>query len=244
MCFSVQVDKDLKKIAKRFHAEISKQDFDQLQHLQKLEQSMSSEELKIEMGLKRKPSSSLFKEADEHGRIYPNSFAPVIVWENNKRLIKPMRYRVRPAHSKQEIPSKYNVFNARLDSLEKRKTWQSLFMKKHALFPFVRFYEWVENPQGKSQLISFAPENRAIMWAPALYDNWVSADKKIQFASFAIITNDPPPEVAEMGHDRCPIFLNENSIDQWLQPEKNNKQKMYELLKILEPVYFNSQKVS
>ncbi|MCB0356506.1 MAG: SOS response-associated peptidase family protein, partial [Bdellovibrionales bacterium] len=172
------------------------------------------------MGLKRKPTSSLFKEADEYGRIFPNSFAPVIVWEGNQRILKPMRYRIRPSHSKEEIPSKYNVFNARLDSLEKRKTWSSLFMQKHALFPFQRFYEWVENKEHKSRLISFYPKNKEIMWAPALYDIWTSASEEISFESFAIITDNPPPEVAALGHDRCPIFLREDLINNWLQPEK------------------------
>jgi len=239
ICFSVQVDKDLKKLAKRFHAEISEKDFANLKDLQSYEKTAEVETLKKQMGLKRKARSSLFKEADQYGRIYPNSFAPVIVWEEGKRIIKPMRYRVRPERSGEEIPSQYNVFNARLDSLEKRKTWKGLFLKKHALFPFVRFYEWVEDKEGKSRLISFHPEDREIMWAPALYDTWSSKDGKIHFDSFALITDDPPPEVAEQGHDRCPIFLNETLIDSWLNPANLTKDGAYKLLKQLEPVYFH-----
>ncbi|MCB9026617.1 MAG: SOS response-associated peptidase family protein [Bdellovibrionaceae bacterium] len=225
-------------MAKRFNAEISDSAFENLKSLQNYEKSADIEILKKQLGLKRKPRTSLFKEADHNGRIYPNGIAPVIVWENRNRVIKPMRYRVRPAGSKEEIPTQYNVFNARLDSLEKRKTWKSLFMKQHALFPFVKFYEWVEDEGGRKQLIVFQPEKKEIMWAPALFDTWTSKDGLVHFDSFALITDDPPPEVAAQGHDRCPVFLKESNIDSWLQPEHLNKENAYLLLKNLEPVYF------
>jgi len=163
----------------------------------------------------------------------------VIVYENGKRVIRPMRYRIRPASSLEEIPSKYNVFNARIDSLEKRKTWKSLFMKNHGLFPFVKFYEWVEDKNRKKKLIQFNPGNRDIMWAPVLFDNWSSKAGEISFSSFALLTDDPPPEIAEQGHDRCPIFLKEDKIDQWLDPTSKSKNDMYRILKDVESVYFD-----
>ena len=87
-----------------------------------------------------------------------------------------MRYRVRPHGAAVEIPSRFNVFNARFDSLETRRTWKGLFIRKHALFPFFRFYEWVRNAKGKKELVAFAPEGCDHMWAPARYDDWVSKD--------------------------------------------------------------------
>lgn len=238
MCFSVQVDTDIKKLAKRFQAEISEKDFQNLRDLQSYEKTANSEKLKLQMGLPRKPRSSLFKEADANHRIYPNGFAPVIIWEKGQRVLRPMRYRVRPHESKEEIPSQYNVFNARLDSLEKRRTWKSLFMKNHAIFPFVRFYEWVEDKNGKKYLICFHPQERELMWAPALYDSWTSQDGEIHFDSFALITDDPPAEVTAQGHDRCPIFIKEDCIDGWLKPQVQSVSHIYQMLRTIEPVYF------
>jgi putative SOS response-associated peptidase YedK len=189
------------------------------------------------MGLKRKPSSPVFKEVGDNARVYPNYFAPVIVMEKGKRVIKPMRYRVRPSFSDEEIPSKYNVFNARIDSLEKRKTWNSIFLKNHGLFPFVRFFEWVE-VKGKKKLITFYPDDHDIMWAPMIYDTWRSEEGEFEFSSFAIITNDPPDEIDEMGHDRCPIFLKESKVSDWLKPEKLSKQQVYEILSQQEKTHF------
>jgi putative SOS response-associated peptidase YedK len=241
MCFSVQVDKDLKKLARQFNAKASPEGFKAFEALQSYEAAHSPEELKDVLGLKRKPSSRVFKEADDQGRIYPGSWAPVIVMEKGERLIKPMRYRVRPQGSTEEIPSKYNVFNCRVDSLDKRKTWQNIFMKNHALFPFVKFYEWVEL-EGKKTLIHFKPKDREVMWAPAIYDTWRSKDGKIAFDSFALITDEPPKEVEEMGHDRCPIFLKTKNIDPWLNPLEYNKTDVYQLLKQKEDVFYEAAK--
>lgn len=202
-----------------------------------LEKSISVDELKQEFGLKRKPSSSLFKAIDEEKRIYPGYFTNVIRMENGKRIIEPMRYRVRPNGSKEEIPSKFNVFNARIDALEKRKTWSPLFMRNHGIFVFSKFFEWVEK-DGKKQLINFYPRNKEMMWAPCLWDSWQSKNGKFSFKSFAIITNEPAPEVESMGHDRCPIFLDEQFFDDWLSPEKENIGEIYEILNQTEMVTY------
>lgn len=179
-----------------------------------------------------------FKLPEEDGRIFSNYFANVIVSENGERVIEPMRYRVRPHDSKEEVPSTYNVFNARLDSLEIRDTWKSLFMRNHGIIPFTKFYEWVPGPDGKPKLITFFPEERETMWAPCLWDEWISKDGRIHFKSFAIITDEPPKEVLRMGHDRCPIFLSEESIDKWLTPNKKSRDDIYKLLTEKEMVEF------
>ena len=106
-----------------------------------------------------------------------------------------------------------------------------------ALFPFFRFFEWVRNVKGKKELVAFAPDNYDLMWAPALYDSWVSKDNTMSFRSFAVITDDPPPEIEEQGHDRCPIFLQETRIDDWLQPQGKSAAHYYELLQYKEPVH-------
>ncbi len=239
MCFSVEVDKDIKKLAARFHALIDRHAFDGFSSMQKLEAELDPGRLKGLLGLKRKSRSLFFKESAEDSRIYPGYFAPVIVWENGVRQIRPMRYRVRPRGSAEEIPSKFNVFNARLDSLEKRRTWRGLFMRKHALFPFYRFYEWLTNERGKKRLVEFSPRGCDRMWAPALYDTWVSRDNEMSFHSFALITDVPPPEIEEQGHDRCPIFLRETLIDDWLRPEGKSAAHYYELLTNKEIVYYS-----
>ncbi len=235
MCFSVKIDKNIKNIAKRFKSNIAIEEFHYLKSLQFMEKEVSKDYLKSQLKLARKPRSDIFKTPQEDERIYPNFFAPVITWNQGQRVIYPMRYRVRK-NAEQEIPSKYNVFNARLDSLETRKTWSNLFLRNHGLFPFKQFYEYVE-AEGTTQLISFYPKEKEL-WAPCLWDYWESEDKKIHFYSFALITENAPAEIEKMGHDRCPIFIEEAAIDEWLQVEHMNRDQAYKILnKIKRPYY-------
>ncbi len=216
MCFSVEVERNLKKLAETFHAYVDQKRFEELQK-------------------NKEKNPKKFLTPDFENRIYPNYYAPVIIKPQNDRIILPMRYRMRPSDAIEEVPSKYNMFNARLDSLENRKSWNRIFMRRHGLFPFTKFYEWVEKDD-KKKLIMFYPKDREILWAPCLYDYY--QDEKESFHSFALITTDPKDEVMEMGHDRCPLFLKEKHIEKWLKPEASSKDEIYSILKEQEEVYY------
>jgi len=170
-------------------------------------------------------------------RVFPGTFAPVIASREGKRLLLPMRYRVRRPDGG-EIPSQYNVFNARKDSLQSAATWKPLFGHRHALFPFTKFFEWVER-EGCAREIAFSPSSRSMMWAASLYSN-TNAKNALPYRSFAMITDDPPAEVAAAGHDRCPIFLQEDRIQDWLEPQGKSADFLLGLLSHKEKtIYLN-----
>jgi len=229
MCFSIHIDKDIKRIAKAFSSEIAFGEFEKLKKMQNYMDSLTAQQVKEGLGLSRIPKSNPFKIPEDDGIVYPNYFAPILISNNGNRYLTPMRYRLRPKGSRSEIPSKFNVFNARLDSLLNKKTWKPLVGRNHGLVPFNKFYEWVEE-NGEKRLVSFKPSTKKTMWAPCLWDYWESPDRNISFRSFAIITTDPPVEIQEVGHDRCPIFLDEKYITNWLSPGQDSE----EYLKILE----------
>lgn len=172
-------------------------------------------------------------------RIYPKQFAPLILVEEGERRTVPARYRVLPRNGV-EYPDEYNVYNAVRDMLTVRKTWKPLFGAQHALFPFLKFYEWLTNPQThKKEEVSFAAEGYGRMWAASLYEEY--QDPKLGLIrSFAMITDAPPPEVAATGHDRCPIFLDEDSIDDWLRPAGKSFESLNTLLDRKQPAYFRN----
>lgn len=225
MCYSVEVEKERRRLMERFSVDVL---LEQETWYENLKQCAADPQfVKRALALSRAPSSPFFKEPA----------ADVVVWENGKRVFKKMRYRVRPAGSAEEIPTKYNVFNARSDSLEARATWRPLIGRRHGLLPFTRFFEWVERDGRKAQ-ISFNPAGRDIMWVPCLFDYWENTADQFGFYSFALVTDEPPAEVAAMGHDRCPIFLAERHIDRWLRPEGMRKSELYAILREREDATF------
>ena len=56
--------------------------------------------------------------------------------------------------------------------------------------------------------------------------------------SFAAITDEPPPEVAAAGHDRCIIPINPENIDEWLNPDPSRLARQYEILDDRERPYY------
>lgn len=239
MCFSIEMTKDAKYLENRFDATSLKSHFEQVEKIFSLQEILPAVEFHALLGNPTaRTSTKLFKTTGEDGKIFPNYFANVLISQNQKRFITPMRYRIRPHGSEEEIPTKFNVFNARLDSLERARTWRGLFMRRHGLVAFESFYEWVEK-KGKKQLINFFPQDKKLMWAPCLWDDWTSPHGEIHFQSFALLTDDPPREIQLMGHDRCPIFLKEEYIEEWLNPDKNPVEEIYGILKERERVHYH-----
>ena len=209
MCFSVQVDKDIRKLSKAFSASVHEAAYQRFGEFERLESKIGQRALLDKLGMKksRLRKTPIVKKPKEDGIIYSNYFTNIITRSSNNGLqIEPMRYRVRPAGSQDEIPSRYNVFNARLDALEKRETWRNIFGKNHGIVVISKFYEWVERNNQK-KIVSFKPTDYDHMTVPCIWDEWISPDRDISFKSFAIITKDPPLDVLNAGHDRCPIFL-------------------------------------
>ena len=213
MCYSILVEQDLKVLSLKFGATPVRSQFD---HYERLCDG----------------DPRHFKRLSGHARIYPNYFAPVAVSRQGQIWSLPMRYRVRPAGSTEEIPSKYNVFNARLDSLTNRRTWSHLIGRQHGLILIREFYEWVEDPSNKrKKVVSFKPDTDRVIAAPVLWDWWESEDKIRSFFSFAVITTDPPAQILAAGHDRCPVFLPENRFASWLNPEESPMAAQMDILR-------------
>jgi len=191
------VKQDLVYLSKIFGAKVKQNEFDDLS----------------------KPSLLTSKHPKYTPRLYPGYFGPIVFTEENALQLAPMRYRLRPAGSPEEVPSKYNMFNARLDALEVRPSWQRLLGRKQGIVVLERFFEWVEDRNtGRKKVISFFSEKNPEIYVPVLWDDWSDGQTKLK--SFALITDEPPPEVLSAGHDRCPIVLTLEGAKLWLSCQK------------------------
>jgi putative SOS response-associated peptidase YedK len=172
---------------------------------------------------------------DRDGRIFPGVYAPVMVWEDGRRVIKPMRYQCRPAGK----PALYDIkfpgtYNARRDNLE--GFWKDLFGFSHGLLVVNAFYENVQR-EGGNVVLEFRPQPEQDMLVACLWSRW-SAPGEPELLSFAAITDEPPPEIAAAGHDRCIIPIKPEHIDAWLQPDRGNLAAQYAILDDRQRPYF------
>ncbi|QSX78078.1 SOS response-associated peptidase family protein [Agrilutibacter solisilvae] len=182
----------------------------------------------------------------EDARIFPGWYAPVLVVENGRRVVKPMRYQCRPAGKPAFYDSKYpGCYNARRDNL--RGFWKEQFGHTHGLVVMDAFYENVsrhaverrELRAGETEenvILEFSPTPPQPMLVACVWSHWRQGDEEL--LSFAAITDDPPPEIAAAGHDRCVIPIKPANIDAWLNPDPANLDAALAILDDRERPYY------
>jgi putative SOS response-associated peptidase YedK len=164
---------------------------------------------------------------DRDARIFPGIYAPVIVSEGGKLVVKPMRYQCRPAGKPAFYDIKYpGTYNARRDNLE--GFWKGQFGHTHGLMIVKTFYENVDR-DGKNVVLQFTPDDREPMLVACLWSRWTGKDEP-DLLSFAAITDDPPPEVAAAGHDRCIVQIKPENVTAWLNPDPKDLAASYAIL--------------
>lgn len=164
-------------------------------------------------------------------RIYPGYYAPLMVWENGRRVIKAMRYQCRIHGWTSQVERVYpSAFNARRDKLE--RSWSKHFGIKHGILVVSRFYEFVSrlrlDGNEMNVELEFAPRPDRAMLVACLWSDWSAPDEP-PLLSFAAVTDEPPPEVLAAGHDRCIVPVKAEYVDEWLQP-RGDLPRMYAIL--------------
>jgi putative SOS response-associated peptidase YedK len=202
---------------------------------------------KIEWAMGKLSDLHRIEPIDEDSRIFPQHYAPVMVMEDGKRVIKPMRYQCRPAGK----PAFYDVkfpgtYNARRDNLE--GFWKGQFGYSHGVVVLNAFYENVkrhrvegrELAEGEGEenvILEFRPRPTQDMLVACLWSRW-TAHGETDLLSFAAITDEPPAEVAAAGHDRCIIPIRPENVDAWLSPDPKNLAALYAILDDRETPYY------
>jgi len=202
---------------------------------------------KIDGALRRLEDIQRTELKPRDSRIFPGHYAPVLIVENGQRIIKPMRYQCRIAGKPASYDVKYpGTYNARRDNLE--GFWRDLFGYSHGLMVVSSFYENVsrakiegrelaEGEKDGSVVLEFKPNPPHDMLVACLWSHW-SAPGEPDLLSFAAITDEPPPEVAAAGHDRCIVPIKSENIDAWLNPNASDLAVLHAILEDRDRPYY------
>ena len=183
----------------------------------------------IQRRIERLTSNEL-NESDS--RIYPGQYAPLITQLNSEKVIAPFRYLLRPKGQTPEFDRRYNgAYNIRRDSLQKVFWWKSIYGRHHGFMEIKSFWENVKlhdfenrelkkGEEEKNIILRFDPDGLDHMIIPCLFD--FNTEGEFPLQSFALITDEPNPEVAAVGHDRTPVIMKEKYIDLWLNTSHGN----------------------
>ncbi|CAG2145110.1 hypothetical protein LMG31506_03139 [Cupriavidus yeoncheonensis] len=182
-------------------------------------------------------------------RLFPGYYAPVIIAQGGRRVVVPMRYQCRlPGWTEADERKRPGTYNARRDSLE--RAWRPLFGHRHGVAVITAFYEHVPRHKAErralrpgeaeeSVILAFHPRPPQDMLVACLWSVSPGEEDGQDLYSFAAITDEPPPEVAAAGHDRCIIPIRPGHLDAWLNPDASDLAAMQAILDDREPLYFD-----
>jgi putative SOS response-associated peptidase YedK len=197
---------------------------------------------KIERALEKLADLQRKELSASDSRMYPGYYVPVLILENGRKIVRPMRYQCRIAGSPENLDTRFpGTYNARLDNLD--GFWRNQFGHTHGVAIVTAFYEYVPGANGEKVVLEFKPHTGQSMYVACLWSHWTAPGKEDLY-SFAFITDEPPAEVLAAGHDRCIIPLKRENIDAWLDPDPKDLDSLYDILDDRERPFYEHRPVS
>jgi plasmid stabilization system protein ParE len=129
----------------------------------------------------------------EDARIFPGWYAPVMIIENGKYVVKAMRYQSRIARAAHFSDVKFpGTYNARRDNLE--GYWRKQFGYSHGIMAANAFYENVSrhkmegrelapSEEEENVILEFRPNTSQEMLVACLWSHWQGPANRICFHS-------------------------------------------------------------
>ena len=146
------------------------------------------------------------------GEIRPTNVVPVIAPnKEGARSVFPMRWGFR-------IPGRSLIVNARTESAAVKPTFREPWKQHRCAIPASSYIEWehLPLPNGKTRTgdkFSIHPADEPVTWLCGLY--------RIEegLPVFTILTREPSDPVRQI-HDRMPLILPGDLIDDWISPDR------------------------
>ena len=117
----------------------------------------------------------------------------------------------------------YKQINARAETAHGRPAFRDAFKKRRCVVPADGFYEWTGPKTGRQPLWFHRPDGGLLLFA-GLYESW-QPEPDVWEPTYTIITTDANGTVGQV-HNRMPVILPEERIDDWLHPREEDVEKL------------------
>jgi putative SOS response-associated peptidase YedK len=121
--------------------------------------------------------------------------------------------------------------NARSESALSRPAFREAFEKRRCIVPADGFFEWIGAKEARRPIWFHAPDGGLIHFA-GLYESWLDPASDEWMRTFTILTTTPNA-VVEPLHDRMPVILPRERIDDWLHVPSRNAETYAEAQRAL-----------
>ena len=154
----------------------------------------------------------LSKPMKTDGEIRPTDVVPVIApGRSVPKAYFPMKWGF-------TLPgSNTPLVNARVETAAKKPTFKDAWASHRCIIPASWYFEWMhfKTPDGKEKTgdkYLIQPEGSALTWLCGLYRF------EDGYPVFTILTREPSSELSQI-HDRMPLILPKERIDEWIRPD-------------------------
>lgn len=121
------------------------------------------------------------------------------------------------------------LFNARSEDVAEKSSFRNAVKKRRAVVPASGYYEWRVIAGQKHPYFIALPEGELMLFA-GLYEWWrnpAAADEAPDkwLLSASVVTRASSGSLAEI-HDRMPVFLDADLVEEWLDPATEGSQEL------------------
>ncbi len=158
----------------------------------------------------------LAKPLKTEGEIRPTDMVPVIAPDSRgNRSVFPMVWGY-------TIPGLNRpVVNARVESAPDKEVWREGWLSHRCIVPASCYFEWEHIPAAGGRMKAgdkymIQPEGSETTWLAGLYR--IETFRELKYPVFSVLTREPSEELKQI-HDRMPLILPPEAIDEWIDPK-------------------------
>ncbi len=164
--------------------------------------------------------------------IAPTQSSPILI-DNGKRIVKAMRWGLIPSWAKDDKFGS-RMINARIETLLEKPSYRNLVSSNRCIVITDGYYEWKRTGDGKVPYYLKDPNDKLLPMA-GLYDMWKHPDGFL-IPSYTIITKEAQKDLATI-HNRMPVILPQEHLDEWLKTENSSVSEALKLAKNSKPTF-------
>jgi len=119
-----------------------------------------------------------------------------------------------------DAKSAFKQINARAETAMKRPSFRDAFVRRRCVVPADGFFEWLGTKQARRPIWFHDPHGELLLFA-GLYESWRDPSTSGWQRTFTILTTAANEVVAPV-HDRMPVILPTDALDDWLFVPSSN----------------------
>lgn len=115
------------------------------------------------------------------------------------------------------------VVNARVETAKEKSSFTEDWYRHRCIVLASYYFEWehIRRPDGKvrtGQKYAIQPRGSTVTYLAGLYR--IEEERGLKYPVFTVLTREPGEAVKKL-HDRMPVVLPEEVVDDWIRPESN-----------------------